>query len=106
MRSDLYRVVRGQIRAVPNLPCGPGLFGSAPERIGCRQAKRKKDGRAKIQAARGDVSFADRWLMATEANLQPSALIEGPRRVRHALDDAGQSRSDLLGRYTFGQFSL
>ena len=85
--------------AGPDLFLRPVLIGRAPEFMTGRQSERLENGCATVETAGVHIFLADGWLVAAQADLQPSSGIKGARGLDHAPDDGGKSAPGLPGRY-------
>src|SRR5262249_60279130 len=61
------------------------------------KAEGKQTEGTEVQAASGDVAFANAWLMSAEADPQPSRGIERAGRLDRAPDDSGERPANLRG---------
>ena len=68
----VQRVVGREIVAGPGELLGPHRRRCGPEGIGGCEAEREKGGAAEIEAAGGDVGFAEGGLVTGEADLKPA----------------------------------
>ena len=104
--SIANRVVRREVCARPEELLGPLRIRRAPKRIGRRQAQREQRRAAEIEAARGDIGFRQRRLVAAETDLQPALCVERPRCLHHFADDRRHRAAHLRRADVLRQFLL
>src|SRR5581483_12279155 len=80
----LNRVVGGEVLACPDAARGRLRRGIAPEAVRGGESEGQERGGAQIEAAGGDVRFAEVRLMATESDGEPSAIERAGRFERLA----------------------
>ena len=90
-------VVGIYVYAGPGFLLGPGLGGGGPEFVGCGKAQGEPGGGAEVEAAGGDVGFADAGLVAGEADGEPTFFIEGAGGSVHARHDRSERAANLRG---------
>jgi hypothetical protein len=100
------RVVGRERCPAPDFARRPLLRRIPPERGVGRQAERQKDGRAQVEASRGDVAFAQVRLRAEQSDAQPAIRIESAGRIHDAPYHRGERAPHLGGRQIVRQLVL